>query len=124
MCAAAGRKRHTSIEEIYNLEDALVVAQWLNVFLRKADVLKVACIAQIVNVIAPMLTKGDDLLKQDHLLSAANLQPDGERHTRLDVLVDSPLYETSEVWRLCLCWMCSSAHTMPHKAGTTPVSSS
>ncbi|MFC1960906.1 alpha-L-arabinofuranosidase C-terminal domain-containing protein, partial [Chloroflexota bacterium] len=44
------------IEEIYNLEDALVIAQWLNVFLRKSDVLKIACLAQIVNVIGPILT--------------------------------------------------------------------
>ena len=40
-------------EEIYNLEDALVVAQYLGAFIRRADVVKVACIAQIVNVIAP-----------------------------------------------------------------------
>lgn len=52
------------IEEVYNLEDALVVAQWLNVFLRKCDVLKIACLAQIVNVIAPILTTQDSLVKQ------------------------------------------------------------
>jgi len=52
------------IEEVYNLEDALVVAQWLNVFLRKCDVLKIACLAQIVNVIAPILTTTDSLVKQ------------------------------------------------------------
>src|SRR5512136_2465237 len=52
------------IEEVYNLEDALVVAQWLNVFLRKCDVLKIACLAQIVNVIAPILTTRDSLVKQ------------------------------------------------------------
>lgn len=52
------------IEEVYNLEDALVVAQWLNVFLRRCDVLKIACIAQIVNIIAPLLTRRDGLLKQ------------------------------------------------------------
>ncbi len=51
-------------EETYNLEDALVVAQWLNVFLRKCDVLKMACIAQVVNVIAPLKTRGDDLLRE------------------------------------------------------------
>ena len=51
-------------EETYNLEDALVVAQWLNVFLRKCDVLKMACIAQVVNVIAPLKTRGDDVLKE------------------------------------------------------------
>ena len=51
-------------EEIYNLEDALVVAQWLNVFLRKSQVIKIACVAQIVNVIAPIQTRGDDMLLQ------------------------------------------------------------
>jgi alpha-N-arabinofuranosidase len=52
------------IEEVYNLEDALVVAGFLNSFIRHADVLKIANIAQVVNVIAPLLTRGDDLLLQ------------------------------------------------------------
>jgi alpha-N-arabinofuranosidase len=52
------------IEEVYNLEDALVVAGFLNSFIRHADVLKIANIAQIVNVIAPILTRGDEMLVQ------------------------------------------------------------
>lgn len=52
------------IEEVYNLEDALVVAGFLNCFIRHADVLKIANLAQIVNVIAPILTKGDEMLIQ------------------------------------------------------------
>lgn len=52
------------IEEVYNLEDALVCAQYLNAFIRRADVVKVACIAQIVNIIAPILTRTDGLLLQ------------------------------------------------------------
>jgi alpha-N-arabinofuranosidase len=52
------------IEEHYNLEDALVVAGFLNSFIRHADVLKIANIAQIVNVIAPIQTRGDDMLLQ------------------------------------------------------------
>ncbi len=52
------------IEEHYNLEDALVVAGFLNSFIRHADVLKIANIAQIVNVIAPILTRCDDMLLQ------------------------------------------------------------
>jgi alpha-N-arabinofuranosidase len=52
------------IEEIYNLEDALVVAGFLNSFIRHADCVKIANIAQIVNVIAPILTRGDELLIQ------------------------------------------------------------
>jgi alpha-L-arabinofuranosidase len=51
-------------EEIYNLEDALVVAQWMSVFLRRCDVLDIACLAQIVNTISPLLTTSDQLLRQ------------------------------------------------------------
>jgi alpha-N-arabinofuranosidase len=52
------------IEEVYNLEDALVVAGFLNSFIRHADVLKIANMAQVVNVIAPILTRGNELLIQ------------------------------------------------------------
>jgi len=42
----------------------LVVAGFLNSFIRHADVLKIANLAQIVNVIAPLMTRGDELLVQ------------------------------------------------------------
>ena len=45
------------VEEEYNLEDALVAAGFLNSFIRHADSVKIANIAQIVNVIAPILTR-------------------------------------------------------------------
>lgn len=82
------------IEEVYNLEDALVVAQWMNVFLRKSDMLKIACLAQAVNVIAPILTTRDGLLKQtiyypfmlfSRLASGA----------ALNVAVKAPMYSTA-----------------------------
>ena len=52
------------VEEVYDLQDALVCAQFLMSFIRNADVVKIANIAQIVNVIAPVLTDGDHLLRQ------------------------------------------------------------
>ena len=52
------------IEEVYSLEDALVVAGFLHSFIRHADVVKIANLAQIVNVIAPMLTRGHEMLIQ------------------------------------------------------------
>ncbi len=52
------------LEEQYNVEDALVCAQYLSAFLRRADVVKIACIAQIVNVIAPIMTRPDGVLIQ------------------------------------------------------------
>ncbi|KAJ7167002.1 glycoside hydrolase family 51 protein [Mycena filopes] len=51
-------------EEHYDLSDALAVAAWLNVFVRKADVVKIACIAQSVNVISPIITSPTGLFKQ------------------------------------------------------------
>jgi alpha-N-arabinofuranosidase len=83
------------IEEVYNLEDALVVAQWLNVFLRKSDVLKIACIAQIVNIIAPILTTREALLKQSSyypLMLFSKLA----KGVALDVSVRAPLYHTAQ----------------------------
>lgn len=82
-------------EEVYNLEDALVVAQWLNVFLRKSDVVKIACLAQIVNVISPLTTTRDSILKHPTyypLLLFSQLAAG----VALDVNVKSPMYTTQK----------------------------
>lgn len=52
------------LEEQYNLEDALVAAGFLNSFIRHADSVKIANVAQIVNVIAPIFTRGDEMFLQ------------------------------------------------------------
>ena len=82
------------IEEVYNLEDALVVAQWLSVFLRRCDVLKIACLAQIVNVIAPILTTTEGLLKQT-IFYPIMLFSKYAAGQSIDALVQSPVYETT-----------------------------
>ncbi|KAG6884606.1 hypothetical protein C0993_009623 [Termitomyces sp. T159_Od127] len=76
-------------EEHYDLSDALAVAAWLNVFVRKADIVKIACIAQSVNVISPIVTSPTGLFRQTtyyplHLF--ANLM----QGTSLDVFVSAP----------------------------------
>ena len=60
----AGKTAPHLLEEEYNLEDALVVAGFLHSFIRHADCVKIANLAQIVNVIAPILTRGDAMLAQ------------------------------------------------------------
>lgn len=45
------------LEDVYTLEDALLVGCCLITLLRHADRIKIACIAQLVNVIAPILTR-------------------------------------------------------------------
>ncbi len=82
------------LEEVYNLEDALVVAEWMNVFLRKSDVLKIACLAQIVNVIAPLLTTRDAVLKQSIFYPFA-LFSKLAVGAALDVVVKSPVHKTA-----------------------------
>ncbi|MEW6580488.1 MAG: alpha-L-arabinofuranosidase C-terminal domain-containing protein [Chloroflexota bacterium] len=49
---------------VYTLEDALVVAMQLNTFLRHARIVKMANIAQIVNVLAPIVTRREGLFLQ------------------------------------------------------------
>jgi alpha-L-arabinofuranosidase len=80
-------------EEIYNLEDALVVAQWLNVFLRRCDVLEIACLAQIVNTISPLTTTRDQLLCQTTFYPFV-LVSNHAAGESLDPLVVSPHYDT------------------------------
>jgi alpha-N-arabinofuranosidase len=83
------------LEEVYNLEDALVCAQYLNSFVRHADVVKVACIAQIVNVIAPLLTRGDDLLVQSIYYPFAAFSKYA-RGNSLRAAIDGPAVKSGE----------------------------
>ena len=64
-----GRSRRPLLEDVYTLEDAVVVGCMLITLLRHADRVKIACLAQLVNVIAPIMTvnrraglAADDLL--------------------------------------------------------------
>jgi len=45
------------LEDIYNFEDVLQVGCILNTFIRRSNIVKIACIAQLVNVIAPIMTE-------------------------------------------------------------------
>ncbi|WP_320127603.1 alpha-N-arabinofuranosidase [uncultured Sphaerochaeta sp.] len=45
------------LEDIYTFEDALVVGTLLNSLMRHCDRVKVACLAQLVNTIAPIMTE-------------------------------------------------------------------
>jgi len=52
------------LEEVYNLEDALLVGGFVNSLLRNSDRVRVGCIAQLVNVIAPLVTSDTGVLRQ------------------------------------------------------------
>ena len=52
------------LEEVYNLEDALLVGGFVNTLLRNSERVRVACLAQLVNVIAPLVTNDTGVLRQ------------------------------------------------------------
>jgi alpha-N-arabinofuranosidase len=58
------RGAETRLEEIYDLSDALAVATYLNVFVRRCRTVKIANLAQLVNVIAPIFTNETGLFLQ------------------------------------------------------------
>ncbi len=90
----AGAMAPHLLEEVYTLEDALVVAGFLHSFLRHADVVKIANLAQIVNVIAPVLTQGDRALAQSiyYPFAMFSRRRDG---VSLRPLIDAPTYEST-----------------------------
>ena len=53
------------LEDIYNMEDALALGCMIITLLKNADRVKIACLAQLVNVIAPIMTeKGGGVWRQ------------------------------------------------------------
>ena len=80
------------LEEIYNLEDALLVGGMLNTLMRNADRVKIACLAQLINVIAPIMTNENGLYRQTIYYPYAWALQYG-RGKVLNVMVESPTYE-------------------------------
>jgi alpha-L-arabinofuranosidase len=79
------------LEEVYNLEDALLVGGFLNSLLRQSARVRVACLAQIINVIAPLVTNEKGVLRQSiyHPYAWALRHARGEV---LDLRVESETY--------------------------------
>jgi len=59
-----GQQAPRLLEEVYDLRDALVVGGALNSLMRHADRVRLACLAQLVNVIAPLVTDERRVVRQ------------------------------------------------------------
>jgi alpha-N-arabinofuranosidase len=82
------------LEEVYNLEDALLVGGLVNSLVRNADRVKVACLAQLVNVIAPIMTNATGLYRQT-IFYPYSWALQFARGAVLNLLVESPKYDVS-----------------------------
>lgn len=79
------------LEEVYNLEDALLVGGFVNTLIRRSDRVRVACLAQLVNVIAPIMTNEDGLYLQT-IFYPYSWALQYARGKALDLLPESPTY--------------------------------
>ncbi|MGW7263719.1 arabinosylfuranosidase ArfA [Streptomyces sp. NPDC054842] len=87
------------LEDRYSVTDAVVFGSLLIALLRHADRVAVACLAQLVNVIAPIMTEpGGPAWRQTTFFPFAQASRYG-RGQVLDVRVDSPTYETRKYGR-------------------------
>lgn len=84
------------LEDVYNFEDALLVGSMLITLLRNADRVKVACMAQLVNVIAPIMTRaGGGVWVQTIYWPLLHASKYG-RGTALRPVVKSPAYDCKD----------------------------
>ncbi|WP_423189091.1 alpha-N-arabinofuranosidase [Alkalibacterium sp. f15] len=84
------------LEDIYNFEDALLVGLGIITLLNNADRVKIACLAQLVNVIAPIMTiKDGEVWKQPTFYPFMQASNFG-RGKVLTVQSDSPTYDSKD----------------------------
>jgi alpha-N-arabinofuranosidase len=85
----------TRLEEKYNYEDALAMGMFLNSFIRHADSVKMANLAQVVNVIAPIFTNEKGLYLQTIYFPLAEYAKQ-KNTVAIDALVTSPTYAAGQ----------------------------
>jgi alpha-N-arabinofuranosidase len=83
------------IEDVYDVADALVVGSLIITLLKHADRIKIACLAQLVNVIAPIMTEpSGPSWRQTIFYPFAHASRFGQG-TVLRVEPDAPLHDTA-----------------------------
>ena len=94
------------IEEVYNHEDALAVGGALIVMMNNADRVKTACIAQLVNVIGPIMTEPGGAAWRQTIFHPFAQASRFARGKVLRPVITSPTYVSKtfpEVAYLCAC---------------------
>ena len=83
------------LEDVYNFEDAILVGLMLITLMKHADRVKMACMAQLVNVIAPIMTdkNGGKAWKQTIFYPYMHASKYG-RGTVLQPVISTPVHDT------------------------------
>jgi alpha-N-arabinofuranosidase len=88
------QQRPPLIEDRYTLTDAVVVGNLLISLLRHADRIRIGCLAQLVNVIAPILTEPDGRAWRQTTYHPFALTSRHARGTVLRTVLDAPRHTT------------------------------
>ena len=84
------------LEDVYNFEDALLVGSLLITLLKNSDRVKIACMAQLVNVIAPIMTEKDGDAWRQTIFYPYKHAANFGHGTVLMPIVDAPKYDCEE----------------------------
>jgi alpha-N-arabinofuranosidase len=83
------------LEDVYNFEDALLIGGLLITLMRNADRVKIACLAQLVNVIAPIMTSESGCWAQTIYWPFLHASSYG-RGLSLNLVIKSPVYSSKD----------------------------
>ncbi len=106
------------LEEIYNMEDALLIGGMLTMLMNHADRVKVACMAQLVNVIGPIMTAPNGPAWRQTIFHPFAQAAKWARGTVLRPVIDSPGYANKKHGECA--YLCASV-VDDAESGTTAV---
>ncbi len=83
------------LEDHYNFEDALLIGDLMISLINRSDRVKIACLAQLVNVIAPIMTTDTSIFRQTIFYPFMYTSKYG-RGKAIKSIVKSPFYSTKK----------------------------
>ena len=110
-------KAPSLIEEIYNAEDALIVGGALITLMNNADRVKSACLAQLVNVIGPIMTETGGAAWRQTIFHPFALAARYGHGRVMRTKVDSPTYTATIVPEIT--YLCTAVVDNPADGTTT-----
>lgn len=84
------------LEQVYNMEDALLIGGMLITLMNNADRVKIGCLAQVVNVIAPIMTEPNGRVWAQTIFHPFAAASQLGRGTTLQSVVKAPTYDCAE----------------------------
>src|SRR5699024_4446116 len=86
----------SQLEDVYTFEDALLVGSMLYTMLKHSDMVNIACMAQLVNVIALIMTETDRGVLKHTIFYPYYYTSVYGRGVALNPIINSPKYDSKD----------------------------